>query len=455
MKSVTQAAIATAFALLAGCASSQGPSISSGQFDALSPWLAQETVVFENGRWFDGQRFVARSKVYVVEGRLVLDAPRGRITQTIDLQGGYVIPPLGDAHTHVFDGPYTFETQRAQYLRDGVFYALTTSAPASGVLAIRDRFSGPKNVDVVNAQAGFTGPLSHPAEVYNAFALRIYDPQQQNQQWENLRASAEAADDAYFVIRSEADIDAKWELIDQRRPDIIKVYLRSSEQYRPEGPPNLAGGGLDPALLPLIVTRAHAMGVRVIVANSTVADFRASLDAGSDLVTHLPCYQASNGDNGPYTDIVPDTDETCLLSDEDASRAGRAGMISTLITSEWEGSGEGTPNREWETQNVRRLMIAGAPFAIGSNAYGITPVAGLIAAAEQGRYSPVQLLRWATVDTPRAIFPQRRVGCLSEGCEASFLVLGADPLQGLDALMSIMLRIKDGQLLSQADLGSP
>ena len=29
--------------------------------------------------------------------------------------------------------------------------------------------------------------------------------------------------------------------------------------------------------------------------------------------------------------------------------------------------------------------------------------------------------------TPRAIFPQRRVGCLEDGCEASLLVLAADP----------------------------
>jgi imidazolonepropionase-like amidohydrolase len=49
--------------------------------------------------------------------------------------------------------------------------------------------------------------------------------------------------------------------------------------------------------------------------------------------------------------------------------------------------------------------------------------------------------------TPRAIFPSRRVGCLEDGCEASFLVLDGDPSRDLSRTGSIRLRVKDGSRL--------
>ena len=408
-----------------------------------APWASTEVIELRNGRWFDGTRF-RPGTVYIRDGRLARVRPR-RVSRTVDLQGGFVIPPFGDAHTHVFDGPFGFPAQRSQYLTDGVFYALTTTAPASSVLKVRDRFSGPKNVDVINAQAGFTGPASHPAEIYNAYALGIYDWRKQREQWDMLRRSTAAADDAFFVVENAADVEAKWRLVTERRPDFIKVFLRSSDRYRPEGPPTLGEGGMDPALLPLIVRRAHAAGLRVAVANSNVADFRATVRAGADIVTHLPCYQYGS-DPGPYEDTVPETDESCVITSDDARRAARLGLVSTLVTSEWTTDRPAQYLR-WEAANIAALHRAGAPLALGANAYGETPLKGLVAAGERKLFPNAQLLRWGTMSTPQAIFPKRRVGCLKAGCEASFLVLERDPLRDLGAVRSIRLRVKDGLLL--------
>jgi hypothetical protein len=365
--------------------------------------------------------------------------------------GGFVLPPLGDAHTHVFDGPGGFPGQRSQYLKEGVFYALTTTAPASGVAKIRHRLSGAKNVDVANAQAGFTGPKSHPAEIYNAYALGVFDWRQQHARWDTLRSATAAADDAYFVVRTPADLEAKWELVRKRRPDLIKVFLRSSDRYRPEGPSNLAAGGMNPDLLAPLVLRAHAAGLRVAVANSNLSDFRVTLAAGADMVTHLPCYQGP-GEPGPYDDSVPDRDATCLLSRNDARRAARARLVSTLVTSEWGKSDRSPAHARWEAANVAALSAAGAPLAIGSNAYGQTPVEGLVAAGRRGTFTRAQLLRWATMATPRAVHPTRKIGCLTAGCEASFLVLAANPLADMGALRTIRLRVKDGLLLTQQEI---
>ena len=50
---------------------------------------------------------------------------------------------------------------------------------------------------------------------------------------------------------------------------------------------------------------------------------------------------------------------------------------------------------------------------------------------------------WA-VETPRSIFPHRRIGALEPGFEASFLVLAANPVERFDATKDIRLRVKQG-----------
>jgi hypothetical protein len=43
----------------------------------------------------------------------------------------------------------------------------------------------------------------------------------------------------------------------------------------------------------------------------------------------------------------------------------------------------------------------------------------------------VELLRAWSIDTPRSIFPLRNIASFTDGAEASFLVLGGDPLADL------------------------
>src|SRR5688572_25299825 len=46
-----------------------------------------------------------------------------------------------------------------------------------------------------------------------------------------------------------------------------------------------------------------------------------------------------------------------------------------------------------------------------------------------------------------ALFPDRSVGSLDPGNEASFVALGADPLANFDAVRNIRLRVKQGAAL--------
>src|SRR6185436_10980738 len=74
---------------------------------------------FVNGQWFDGTRFVKKT-VYSVDN-VFRDAYDGEV-RTLDLGGRYVIPPLADAHNHVFADGANVDEQLVRYLRAGIFY---------------------------------------------------------------------------------------------------------------------------------------------------------------------------------------------------------------------------------------------------------------------------------------------------------------------------------------------
>jgi len=69
---------------------------------------------FTNGNWFNGQRFVGKT-FYSVNGILTKKKP-AKIDETIDLKGGFVVPPFADAHCHHFDAPYNVKQQVEMYL---------------------------------------------------------------------------------------------------------------------------------------------------------------------------------------------------------------------------------------------------------------------------------------------------------------------------------------------------
>jgi imidazolonepropionase-like amidohydrolase len=49
--------------------------------------------------------------------------------------------------------------------------------------------------------------------------------------------------------------------------------------------------------------------------------------------------------------------------------------------------------------------------------------------------------------TPATIFPERKIGRLQEGYEASFLVLKKDPLENFEHVATTTMRVKQGHRL--------
>ncbi|MEL7130152.1 MAG: hypothetical protein AAGK23_11440 [Pseudomonadota bacterium] len=75
----------------------------------------------------------------------------------------------------------------------------------------------------------------------------------------------------------------------------------------------------------------------------------------------------------------------------------------------------------------------------------------MIAGVAEGFLSATETLRIATMETPAFIFPDRNVGCLEIGCDASFIGFGANPAEDITSIRDITYRMKDGSPIDTKD----
>jgi len=85
---------------------------------------------------------------------------------------------------------------------------------------------------------------------------------------------------------------------------------------------------------------------------------------------------------------------------------------------------------------------------IGGDSPGLSPLDEAMYYHELGTVDNAAVLRMLSVVTPRRIFPDREIGCLDDGCEASFLALEGNPLDDISHLRRIAVRLKEGRLLT-------
>lgn len=96
--------------------------------------------------------------------------------------------------------------------------------------------------------------------------------------------------------------------------------------------------------------------------------------------------------------------------------------------------------------NLILLQRWGARIVIGSD-HADTSVAEALHLRELGVFDNLTLLKLWCEHTPKAIFPDRRIGRFEEGFEASFLVLAGNPIEQFDHVTKIVLRVKQGYIL--------
>ena len=432
-------ALLAGLVLLSACA--VGISSSSTEpFPAVRMAGAPPVYELRNGYWFDGRDFVADTR-YAVYGAITERRPEP-VDSVIDLQGGYVVPAFGEAHNH---NAVVSDTGIAhRYLRAGIFYVKNPNSFPRDRIAARGRFNTRGSIDVVFSNGGLTGPGGHPVDLARRNIARgVWKPEM-------------GEGDFYHVIASRADLDAKWPAIIEAEPDFIKTYLLFSEDYaqRLRDTTTFGWRGLDPALLPEIVRRAHGANRRVSTHVETAADFRTAVAAGVDEINHLPGFRPERNTIAGYERLAR---YELTRQDAEAARARGITVVTTVsealelldaaIRKGGDDAALARRARAMIVQNLRLLRDAGVNVVIGSDRYRDTSVPEAIGLRATGVYSDTTLLRMWSITTPRAIFPGRKLGTLDGGFEASLLVLAGNPLTDFTNVGRIRLRMKEGFLL--------
>ena len=85
-------------------------------------------------------------------------------------------------------------------------------------------------------------------------------------------------------------------------------------------------------------------------------------------------------------------------------------------------------------------------IAIGSDDVEQTSLGEIRYLKDLGVFDNRTLLQMWAVNTVKTIFPRRKVSALREGYEGSFIALDGNPLEDLEAVTRIKLRVKQGSL---------
>lgn len=397
---------------------------------------------FTGGRWFDGQKFIAR-KFYSVGGFLTAKKP-ARIDSVIDLKGKYVVPPYGEAHNHnvTWADAEQWARIKRMYLEAGIFYVKNPVSLPRVTAPLAGKINIPTSIDVVFANGALTASGGHPLGVVKRDMER------------GGMTEADGEGAFYWTIDNVADLDRKWDKIRAGKPDFIKTILVYSEEFakRKNDEKYFAWKGLDPALLPAIVRRAHRDNLRVSAHVESATDFHHALVAGVDEINHTPGFRPEYNDVANYKDL-----SRYEISEADARLAARNRVVVVTTLGEsinWAlDEKQKSPEsrhavRDLLIRNLQLLKRHGVRIAIGSDSFRQTSAPEALNLSKLQVFDNLALLKMWCETTAATIFPGRKIGHLKEGYEASFLALNADPLQDFANVRKIDLRVKQGEMLS-------
>jgi imidazolonepropionase-like amidohydrolase len=376
------------------------------------------TYALVNGRWWRDGRF--ESRTMYAEGGLLRDGAPSQVDSTIDLAGRWVIPPFADAHSHnlAFAAPRQ-DSVRDAYVREGTYYVQVLGDRASRAFAVAPQFGRPCTLDVTYSHGVVISAGAHDAEARFA-----------------IEARRSEADDAYFLVDSATDLARGWPLLLAASPDVVQIMIGGTG----DATSSAARMGLSPEMARAVVRQAHAAGLRVVAEVETSRDFSVAVDVGVDVIANLGA-----------PDFAPADARLYMIDDATARRAAARGIVvipTVALSAALLGEDAVRLDAVQAVQrgNLTRLVRRGVRIAIGRDEPWQTARGEVEVLRSLHVLSDTALLRAWAEETPRAIYPGRRIGRLDDGYEASFIALDRDPLGGLDTVRGVALGMKQGCL---------
>lgn len=395
---------------------------------------SSQVIHYINGNWFNGSSFEKRD-MYSMEGFFTGEKPI-EPDSVIDLEGAYIVPPFADAHNHSIGTGSDELDQKAikNYLAAGVFYVkIPGNLPMNEEKRTKLSDKHPLTIDVVFSQGSITATGGMPI-----FIVEKWHPALGFNKGYTLE---QLKDFRYFTVNSEAELDRKWPEIMAQRPDFIKTFLWHSDNFeRLRDDSSVYMKGLDPELLPKIAEKARKERLRISAHVINAADFRRAVSVGVDEINHLPRFESGSLNQ--------------LIAAEDARDAARKGIVvvTTAAISLFQGGmvkeTDRSLARQYQINTLKILLEQGVTLAIGSDDIADNSLREVFYLHDLRVFDNTTLLKIWTSATAKTIFPERKIGELKEGFEASFLALEANPLEDLTNVKRIKLRVKQGVIIT-------
>ncbi|NNE57774.1 MAG: hypothetical protein HKN36_06665 [Hellea sp.] len=410
--------------VLAGCGGDVDPVDSSAPApDHLTARINPDAGAFKyiNGLWYaakDGDISFTEGVKYSDNGIFTAGAPNDY--QTIDLEGRHIVPPYGEAHNHSVDGDGTAGFAKV-YMNLGIFYYKNPNSVFSTTRSGLPLWARPETMDVAFSYGGLSKDEGHPEPLYKM--LKSYG------QYENIDEE-DFDGNAFFDVETMEKLDEKWDAILANDPDFLKLYLLQHDTEK--------SGGLPEDIFREIVRRAKAEDIRTTVHIETVNDLSLAVDAGADEAAHLPAYNINYAKDKTLS-AIPEA-----LAEKMAKQKFVTVTTTTVSARRKYSDDDYKIVTDRQRDNLQKLYNAGAPIAIGSDTYFEHAYSEVETLRSIDVFSDDVILRlW--IDTPRlSIFPDRAIGELAPGYEASFLALECNPLEDFDCAVKIEKAVKQG-----------
>lgn len=376
-------------------------------------------------RVFDGTDALGVTDV-TFEGGVVTAVGHGARDGDVDGRGMTLLPGLIDAHVHLRGAG-----NLAQDLRYGVTTVLDMfSAPPQFTAMLRRRAA--KHTEEADLRS--CGLMAGAVDGWPAVIL---PPDPSGWRMPGLSAPEDAEQFVADRVREGSDY--------------IKIFVENSADVsRPT---------LSPETVAAVCAAAHDRGLLTVAHAPTRWAFRTALDAGVDVLTHVPL-------DGPIEDGIDDTDLTGLVvcptlammrARADADSTAElladprllAGLDPEVVTALRAGDRGHLPvsdrpgtSYDHAADNVARLAESGATLLAGTDANDVPGHAAavlhgasmhlelaLLAAAGM---TPREVLRAAT-SVPADVFGLADRGRIAPGVRADLLLVAGDPLTDMTA----------------------
>jgi len=397
---------------------------------ALFAQSVSKTYEYRNGSWYNGTDFT-NATWYVAKGNFSKKAP-AKIDSIIDLGGRWVVPPMADVECSSLAGNPSASNSLKMYWEEGTFYLQILENTQEGRAAVQGLLNKPGAPDAIFGNGAITCSMGYPFLKYEGPAQGVRNPQQWGAKYDKIKTGRKMLGDGYWFIDNKDALDVNWDKIKAQKPGVIGIYLLDAEKNGGK-----EGKGLTPDMAKAIVKKAHKADLRVYAHVETAADLQLGLKLGVDGFANLPGFNwDGSGDVKKYE-----------LSDDDLKKLAKKDIPVVPLFSHAQTTAPAPAVTTFHTTTFKRLLDNNVFVVLGSDDLQRTGRAELAYWFNLGTLEYGKILKILCENSPRAIFPKRKIGKIEDGYEASFLVLDDNPLVNIMKLRAISFKVKNGVVI--------